>query len=159
MAHGHPHGDPPPRGHRLGGRNTGRTRRNPSHTRPLPPPGHRRRRRYSTTARCSRAFGACLSRLPGKRARPVLRGPRRSNAPGLPDEIFFSILQRKVLTPNDLTDLDALTERVLAFQDRYNATATPFDWTFTRTDLDRLLDRIAAHEAAAPTQSTGLATA
>ena len=34
----------------------------------------RRRRRYSTTARCSRAFGACLSRLPGKRARPVLRG-------------------------------------------------------------------------------------
>ena len=46
-------------------------------------------------------------------------------------EIFFSILQRKVLTPNDLTDLDALTERILAFQDRYNATATPFDWTFT----------------------------
>ena len=100
-----------------------------------------------------------MSRLPGKRARPVLRGPRRSNAPGLPDEIFFSILQRKVLTPNDLTDLDALTERILAFQDRYNATATPFDWTFTRTDLDRLLDRIAAHEAAAPIQSTGLATA
>jgi len=74
-------------------------------------------------------------------------------------EIFFSILQRKVLTPNDLTDLDALTERILAFQGRYNATATPFDWTFTRTDLDRLLDRIAAHEAAAPIQSTGLATA
>ena len=73
-------------------------------------------------------------------------------------EIFFSILQRKVLTPNDLTDLDALAERVLAFQDRYNATATPFDWCFTRTDLDRLLDRIATHEAAAPTQSTGLAT-
>jgi DDE superfamily endonuclease len=43
-------------------------------------------------------------------------------------EIFFSILQRKVLTPNDLTDLDALAARVLAFQDRYNATATPFDW-------------------------------
>ena len=39
-------------------------------------------------------------------------------------EIFFSILQRKVLTPNDLTDLDALAERILAFQDRYNATAT-----------------------------------
>jgi hypothetical protein len=74
-------------------------------------------------------------------------------------EIFFSILQRKVLTPNDLTDLDALTERVLAFQGRYNATATPFDWRFTRTDLDCLLDRIAAHEAAAPIQSTGLATA
>ena len=63
-----------------------------------------------------------------------------------------------MLTPNDLTDLDALTERVLAFQGRYNANATPFDWCFTRTDLDRLLDRIATHEAAAPTQSTGLAT-
>ena len=32
-------------------------------------------------------------------------------------EIFFSILQRKVLTPNDLTDLDALAARILAFQD------------------------------------------
>jgi hypothetical protein len=62
-----------------------------------------------------------------------------------------------VLTPNDLTDLDTLTERVLAFQDRYNATATPFDWRFTRTDLDRLLDRIAAHEATAPAPSTRLA--
>ena len=61
-------------------------------------------------------------------------------------EIYFSILQRKVLTPNELTDLDALAERVLAFQNRYNATATPFDWRFTRTDLDRLLERIAAHQ-------------
>ncbi len=61
-------------------------------------------------------------------------------------EIFFSILQRKVLTPNDLTDLDALAARILAFQDRYNATATPFNWRFTRADLDRLLQRIAAHE-------------
>jgi hypothetical protein len=70
-------------------------------------------------------------------------------------EIFFSILQRKVLTPNDLTDLDALTARVLAFQDRYNATATPFDWKFTRTDLDRLLERIAAHKPApAPATTT-----
>jgi hypothetical protein len=61
-------------------------------------------------------------------------------------EIIFSILQRKVLTPNDLTDLDALAARILAFQDRYNATATPFNWCFTRADLDRLLQRIAAHE-------------
>ena len=51
-------------------------------------------------------------------------------------EIYFSILQRKVLTPNELTDLDALAQRVLAFQARYNATATPFDWRFTSTDLD-----------------------
>src|SRR2546421_3297735 len=30
-------------------------------------------------------LGGCLSRMLGKRARPVLRGPWRSNAPGLPD--------------------------------------------------------------------------
>ena len=73
-------------------------------------------------------------------------------------EIFFSILQRKVLTPNELTDLDALTARILAFQDRYNATATPFDWRFTRADLDRLLDRIAVHKAA-PIRGARLITA
>jgi hypothetical protein len=39
----------------------------------------------------------------------------------------------------------------------HNATATPFDWRFTRTDLDRLLERIAAHEAAIP--ATPMATA
>jgi len=44
---------------------------------------------------------------------------------------------------------------VLAFQDRYNTTATPFDWKFTRADLDRLLERIAAHEPApAPATTT-----
>jgi hypothetical protein len=61
-----------------------------------------------------------------------------------------------VLTPNELTDLEALAERVLAFQARYNATATPFDWQFTRDDLDRLLERIAAHETAAPVPATRL---
>jgi DDE superfamily endonuclease len=73
-------------------------------------------------------------------------------------EIYFSILQRKVLTPNDLTDLDALAERVLTFQARYNATATPFNWKFTRADLDRLLDRIAVHETA-PAASPSMITA
>lgn len=72
-------------------------------------------------------------------------------------EIYFSILQRKVLTPNELTDLDALTDRILAFQARYNATATPFDWRFTRTDLDRLLHRIAAHHEPTPVPTTSIA--
>ena len=39
------------------------------------------------------AFGACLSRLPGKRARPVLRGPRRGDASGLPDYWVVDVLQ------------------------------------------------------------------
>jgi transposase len=61
-------------------------------------------------------------------------------------EIFFSIVQRKVIKPGDFADLEALTERLLAFQDRYNATAEPFDWHFTRRSLDRLLQRLASHE-------------
>jgi transposase len=63
-------------------------------------------------------------------------------------EIFFSIVQRKVVKPQDFGDLDALTSRLLAFQDRYNATAVPFQWRFTRKSLNRLLERLAAHEAA-----------
>ncbi|HEX2297737.1 MAG TPA: IS630 family transposase, partial [Pseudonocardiaceae bacterium] len=50
-------------------------------------------------------------------------------------EIFFSIVQRKVIKPGDFADLETLTERLLAFQDRYNATAEPFDWHFTRRSL------------------------
>ena len=65
-----------------------------------------------------------------------------------PVEIFFSIVQRKVVKPQDFPDLDVLAERLLAFQDRYNATAEPFNWRFTRKSLDRHLAKIAAHEAA-----------
>jgi len=44
-------------------------------------------------------------------------------------EICFSIVQRKAISPNDFADLDDLAQRILAFQDRYNANAEPFDWT------------------------------
>jgi len=60
-------------------------------------------------------------------------------------EIFFSVIQRKVLTPNDFTDLDQIRDRLAAFETRYNAIARPFDWKFTRTDLSDLLLRIDAH--------------
>jgi hypothetical protein len=56
-------------------------------------------------------------------------------------EIYFSIVQRKVLTPNDFTDLAEVTQR-LGFQRRYEQTAVPFDWRFTRADLDDLLRRL-----------------
>jgi hypothetical protein len=61
-------------------------------------------------------------------------------------EIYFSIVQRKVLTPNDSVSLDELGQRILDFQARYEESATPFEWKFTRRDLDKLLRRIAAHE-------------
>jgi len=54
-------------------------------------------------------------------------------------EIYFSILQRKALTPNDLGDRYALEERLLGFQERYNRTAQPFRWRFTRQELERRL--------------------
>ena len=57
-------------------------------------------------------------------------------------EIYFSVIQRKVLTPNDFTSLDDVSQRLLAFQDRYEQFAKPFEWKFTRNDLRELLDRV-----------------
>ncbi len=59
-------------------------------------------------------------------------------------EIYFSVVQRKVLTPNDFTDLNALAERLLDFQYYWETTARPFEWKFTRRDLAQLLDQLAA---------------
>ncbi len=54
-------------------------------------------------------------------------------------EIYFSVVQRKVLTPNDFADLDALEHQLLAFGRRYEQIASPFQWKFTRQDLHKLL--------------------
>ena len=61
-------------------------------------------------------------------------------------EIYFSVVQRKVLTPNDFTDLDQIRDCLAAFEARYNAIARPFDWKFTRADLSDLIRRIDAHD-------------
>jgi len=58
-----------------------------------------------------------------------------------PGEIYFSIVQRKVLTPNDLNSLTALEDRLLAFQDHYQSAAKPLQWRFTRRDLASLLEK------------------
>jgi hypothetical protein len=55
-------------------------------------------------------------------------------------EIYFSIVQRKVLTPLDVTHKTALTERLLGFQDYYQEIAKPFSWKFTSDDLIQRLD-------------------
>ena len=57
-------------------------------------------------------------------------------------EIYFSIVQRKVLTPNDFPSLAAVSERLFAFERHYEAIAKPFEWKFTRQDLARLLDKM-----------------
>jgi hypothetical protein len=67
-------------------------------------------------------------------------------------EIYFSIVQRKVLQPNDFPDLAAVEQRLLAFARHYEQAAQPFEWKFTRHDLDRLLERLNA-----PNRATVLA--
>jgi hypothetical protein len=57
-------------------------------------------------------------------------------------EIYFSIVHRKVLTPMDASDEQALTKRVLDFQDYYQETARPFTWKFTAADLKKRLDAL-----------------
>jgi transposase len=65
-------------------------------------------------------------------------------------EIYFSILQRKALTPNDFISLDQIRQRLAAFETRYNTIARPFSWNFTHNDLEDLLYRIDAHDNRQP---------
>jgi hypothetical protein len=57
-------------------------------------------------------------------------------------EIYFSIIQRKVLTPNDFSSLDEVKSRLFQFQERYEQIAKPFEWKFTRDDLSKMLSKI-----------------
>ncbi|WAX81045.1 IS630 family transposase [Streptomyces sp. KMM 9044] len=69
-------------------------------------------------------------------------------------EIYFSVVQRKVVSPNDFTDLAQVRDRLRSFEDRYNATAQPFQWKFTTSDLDDLLARLDRHTADHPEESS-----
>ena len=68
-------------------------------------------------------------------------------------EIFFSIIQKKVISPNDFASLDDLSGTLLAFADHYNQTAQPFNWKYTSADLARLLNRINSQQPASPSQA------
>ncbi|MFB9682508.1 hypothetical protein ACFFRH_44225, partial [Streptosporangium vulgare] len=65
----------------------------------------------------------CLSRLPGKRARPVLRGPRRSNAPGLPDEAHFGPLRQFTIANSNHPNHTVQTRALHAYLRWRNADA------------------------------------
>ncbi len=70
-------------------------------------------------------------------------------------EVYFSLLQRKVLTPNDSASLKELELRIRLYEELTNQQAKPFDWKFTKYDLLNLLQRLARREAA--TSPTGAA--
>jgi hypothetical protein len=57
-------------------------------------------------------------------------------------EIYFSIVDRKVLTPNDFPSLAAVARRLSDFERYYEQIARPFEWKFTREDLGRLLAKL-----------------
>jgi hypothetical protein len=67
---------------------------------------------------------------------------------GADAEIYFSVVQRKVISPNDFRDLSDVESRLLDFQQHYEQIATPFEWKFTKNDLNALLERTAAHDNA-----------
>jgi hypothetical protein len=62
-------------------------------------------------------------------------------------EIYLSIVQRKVLTPNEFPDLQSLETKLLRFQSYYVTIATPFEWKFTRDDPKRLLAKLSCCDA------------
>lgn len=61
-------------------------------------------------------------------------------------EIYFSIVQRKVLSPNDFHSTAEVENRLLRFQEHYEQIAKPFQWTFTRQDLLKLVAKLRARE-------------
>jgi hypothetical protein len=82
-----------------------------------------------------------LSRLPGKRARPVLRGPRRSNAPGLPDEVWFSIIERQAIHRGTFGSVKDLNAKIRGFITGWNNRSQPFVWTKTADQILKKANR------------------
>jgi hypothetical protein len=99
----------------------------------------RRQRLLARRQRLDRAHRGQPGRMRG-------RSTCRSTPPGSTRSSSTSrSSKRKALAPNDFDSLQALAERLLDFGDHYRQIARPFEWTFTRADLGRLLARIDAH--------------
>jgi hypothetical protein len=73
----------------------------------------------------------------------IMTDPCRAGVPAI------SIVQRKVLNPNDFANLESLAARLLDFQYYWEATARPFEWKFTRQDLAQLMNKLGAANAPA----------
>jgi hypothetical protein len=77
-----------------------------------------------------------------RRARPVLRGPRRSNAPGLPDERWFGLLTERQLRRGVHDNVSALEHDIQAWIEQWNSNPQPFIWIKT---ADEILQRLARY--------------
>jgi hypothetical protein len=70
-------------------------------------------------------------------------------------EVYFSVVQRKVLTPNDFADLQEVEMRLRLYEELSNRTPRPFHWRFTSRDLFDWLQRQARKEPVRRTAPTG----
>ena len=102
----------------------------------------------------------------GRRRPAPQSAPERGHGPhpgprvlAEPDEIFFSVVQKKVVSSNDFPSLEKLSETLIAFIARYNWTAEPFNWKYTADDLKDLLHRIREHEKQDTRRQTDLTEA
>jgi hypothetical protein len=76
-----------------------------------------------------------------KAARPVLRGPRRSNAPGLPDERWFGFLTDQKIGRGTHKSVRALEADIRAWITDWNSNPRPFIWTKTAEEILESLKR------------------
>jgi hypothetical protein len=68
-------------------------------------------------------------------------------------EVYFSIIQRKVLTPNDFASLDEIERRLHLYEELTNQVPRPFEWKFNRTALQAFLTKLEAKRALLPSAS------
>ena len=59
-------------------------------------------------------------------------------------EIYFSLVQRKVLTPNEFADLREIEVRLRLYEELTNREPRPFKWKFDRRKLAEFLQRVEA---------------
>ena len=71
-------------------------------------------------------------------------------------EIYFSMIQRKVLTPNDFSNLQELEVRLRLYEELSNRSPKPFQWKFAREKLELWLQRVKPHFAESQTASDSL---
>lgn len=72
-------------------------------------------------------------------------------------EIYFSIIQRKVLTPNAFSSLGEVEERLEHFAQLHNAHPTPFHWKFDREHLNDFMARLNKRRVARGEQPLAMA--
>ena len=73
-------------------------------------------------------------------------------------ETYSSLVQRKVLTPNDFASLQEVELRLRLYEELTNREPRPFDWEFTKYDLFDLLQRIAAESQSAISHASTIIT-